>query len=187
MKKDILLIVNFWHFDYEKKSSRYRTMANVLCDGGYDVEVVSSTFRHQTKQHRDTATVLENKYKYKIICLECGKEYKENHKIMPHVAKAMGAIEKCRTEELGYHEDVCDECGYTKISYNSCRNRHCPKCQSIAREKWIYNREFDLLNVKYFLLPLPFLSLSLLYLLELIFHFLLLTLLYLLQQVLIRQ
>ena len=69
---------------------------------------------------------------------------------MPHVAKAVRAIEKCRTEELGYHEDVCDECGYTKISYNSCRNRHCPKCQSIAREKWIYNREFDLLNVKYF-------------------------------------
>ena len=62
----------------------------------------------------------------------------------------MGAIEKCRTAELGYHEDVCDECGYKKISYNSCRNRHCPKCQSIAREKWIYNREYDLLNVKYF-------------------------------------
>lgn len=77
MKKDILLIVNFWHFDYEKKSSRYRTMANVLCDGGYDVEVVSSTFRHQTKQHRDTATVLENKYKYKITLLhEPG--YKKN-------------------------------------------------------------------------------------------------------------
>lgn len=79
-----------------------------------------------------------------------GKKYRENHKMLPHVAKAMGAIEKCRTAELGYHEDVCDKCGYTKISYNSCRDRHCPKCQSIAREKWIYNREFDLLNVKYF-------------------------------------
>ena len=62
----------------------------------------------------------------------------------------MGAIEKCRTGELGAHIDVCDECGYEKISYNSCRDRHCPKCQSIAREKWIYNREYDLLNVKYF-------------------------------------
>lgn len=79
-----------------------------------------------------------------------GKEYKEGHKMMPHIIKAMEAIEKCRTAELGAHEDECDECGYKKISYNSCRNRHCPKCQSIAREKWIYNREYDLLNVKYF-------------------------------------
>ena len=92
----------------------------------------------------------KEKIEVQDIVKKYGKEYKENHKIMPHIAKAMGAIEKCRTEELGYHEDVCDECGYTKISYNSCRNRHCPKCQSIAREKWIYNREFDLLNVKYF-------------------------------------
>lgn len=84
------------------------------------------------------------------IIQKYGKEYKEKHKMMPHVAKAMGAIEKCRTKELGYHEDKCDECGYTKISYNSCRNRHCPKCQSIAREKWIYNRECEIINEKYF-------------------------------------
>ena len=79
-----------------------------------------------------------------------GESYREKHKLMPYKLKTMNAIEKCRTKQLGYHKDVCDECGYEKISYNSCRNRHCPKCQSIAREKWIYNREFDLLNVKYF-------------------------------------
>ena len=79
-----------------------------------------------------------------------GESYRRTHKMMPYKLKTMNAIEKCRTEELGYHKDICDECGYEKISYNSCRNRHCPKCQSIAREKWIYNREFDLLNVKYF-------------------------------------
>ena len=79
-----------------------------------------------------------------------GEEFKKNHKLMPYKLRAMNAIEKCRTAELGAHIDVCDECGYEKISYNSCRNRHCPKCQSIAREKWIYNREYDLLNVKYF-------------------------------------
>ena len=84
------------------------------------------------------------------IIKKYGKEYKEKHKMLPHVAKAMGAIEKCRTAELGAHIDICDNCGYEKISYNSCRDRHCPKCQSIAREKWIYNREYDLLNVKYF-------------------------------------
>ena len=84
------------------------------------------------------------------IIKKYGEEYKEKHKMLPYIEKTMKAIEKCRTAELGYHEDVCDECGYTKISYNSCRNRHCPKCQSIAREKWIYNRERELLNVKYF-------------------------------------
>lgn len=84
------------------------------------------------------------------IIKKYGKEYKEKHKIMPHIAKAMGAIEKCRTAELGGHIEVCDNCGHEKISYNSCRNRHCPKCQSIAREKWIYKREQELLNVKYF-------------------------------------
>ncbi len=84
------------------------------------------------------------------IMIKYGKLYKEEHKLMPHIQKAMNAIAKCRTGELGAHEDVCDECGFTKISYNSCRNRHCPKCQSIAREKWIYDREFEILNVKYF-------------------------------------
>ena len=79
-----------------------------------------------------------------------GERYRETNKLMPYKLKVMNAIEKCRTEQLGYHKEICDECGNEKISYNSCRNRHCPKCQSIAREKWIYNREFDLLNVKYF-------------------------------------
>lgn len=79
-----------------------------------------------------------------------GEEYRKKNKMIPYKLKTMSAIEKCRTEKLGYHKEVCDECGYEKISYNSCRNRHCQKCQSVAREKWIYNREYDLLNVKYF-------------------------------------
>ena len=84
------------------------------------------------------------------IFREYGEEYRRNHKMQNHIIKAMKAIERCRTAELGAHEDVCDNCGYIKISYNSCRNRHCPKCQSIAREKWIYKREQEILNVKYF-------------------------------------
>ncbi len=84
------------------------------------------------------------------IIREYGKEYKEKHKLKPHVLKAMEHIEKCRTAEMGAHEDVCDNCGYVKISYNSCRDRHCPKCQSVAREKWIHKQEQELLNVKYF-------------------------------------
>lgn len=64
--------------------------------------------------------------------------------------RAMRAIEICRTAELGGHVDRCDRCGHERISYNSCRNRHCPKCQRLAKEKWISARKKDLLPVKYF-------------------------------------
>ena len=84
------------------------------------------------------------------ILEQYGKQYKEKHNLPIYVKKTLNAIEKCRTAELGAHEDVCDHCGHKKISYNSCRNRHCPKCQLSAKEKWIYNQKFNVLNVKYF-------------------------------------
>jgi len=62
----------------------------------------------------------------------------------------MNLIENCRTSALGSHILQCDNCGYKKISYNSCRNRHCPKCQSVVREKWIAARESELLPVAYY-------------------------------------
>ena len=68
----------------------------------------------------------------------------------PHVQKAIRAIINCRTSVLGGHTDVCDECGYTHVSYNSCRNRHCPKCQALAKERWIMARQKELLPVPYF-------------------------------------
>lgn len=64
--------------------------------------------------------------------------------------RAMRAIEICRTSELGGHIDECDNCGKICISYNSCRNRHCPKCQSLPTEKWLIDRKNDLLPIKYF-------------------------------------
>lgn len=64
--------------------------------------------------------------------------------------RVMGAIEACRTPRLGGHVDVCDDCGTTRISYNSCRNRHCPKCQGAARREWVAARVADLLPVPYF-------------------------------------
>jgi hypothetical protein len=64
--------------------------------------------------------------------------------------KVLRAIERCRTAALGGHRDQCVRCGYQAISYNSCRNRHCPKCQTNAREKWLRAREQELLPVSYF-------------------------------------
>jgi hypothetical protein len=63
--------------------------------------------------------------------------------------KVLRAIARCRTASLGGHRDQCPRCGYRTISYNSCRDRHCPKCQSGARDKWIMARQSELLPVAY--------------------------------------
>jgi len=64
--------------------------------------------------------------------------------------RTLDAIKRCRTASLGGHIDQCTACGHLRISYNSCRNRHCPKCQNVQREKWIMAREEELLPVTYF-------------------------------------
>ena len=64
--------------------------------------------------------------------------------------RTLDAVRRCRTASLGSHIDGCASCGHLRISYNSCRNRHCPKCQSNEREKWIQAREAELLPVPYF-------------------------------------
>jgi len=66
--------------------------------------------------------------------------------------KVMSAIERCRTVALGGHVARCENaaCGHTLISYNSCRNRHCPKCQAAASRRWLADREAELLPVPYF-------------------------------------
>ena len=64
--------------------------------------------------------------------------------------KVLNAILRCRTAALGGHRDQCTRCGYQTISYNSCRNRHCPKCQTNAREKWLAARQQELLPVTYY-------------------------------------
>jgi Putative transposase/Transposase zinc-binding domain len=64
--------------------------------------------------------------------------------------KVMSAIETCRTAALGGHVEGCDDCGHLRVAYNSCRNRHCPKCQGAAARTWLAEREADLLPVGYF-------------------------------------
>ena len=63
--------------------------------------------------------------------------------------KVLVAIERCRTAALGGHVDECSRCGHRAISYNSCRNRHCPKCQSNARDRWLNARRSELLATPY--------------------------------------
>lgn len=64
--------------------------------------------------------------------------------------RTLSAVKKCRTADLGGHVDACTSCGTLRVSYNSCRNRHCPKCQGNKREEWIAARENELLPVPYF-------------------------------------
>lgn len=80
-----------------------------------------------------------------------GEEYKNHYPLSVEQRKAMADITRCRTATLGGHVDVCDQdCGFTRISYNSCRNRHCPKCQSLSQAKWLQNRKQRLLPTHYF-------------------------------------
>ena len=76
--------------------------------------------------------------------------FEQKHQPLRHHLQVLDAIANCRTAALGGHAEGCDSCGHIRISYNSCRNRHCPKCQGTQREKWIEARQQKLLPVKYF-------------------------------------
>ena len=84
------------------------------------------------------------------ILQEFCEEYISRHSLPLHQFKAIQALVRCRTGALGGHMEECDECGHVAISYNSCRNRHCPKCQKLSSERWIQRRKEQLLPVQYF-------------------------------------
>ena len=79
-----------------------------------------------------------------------GYEFRLTPTLSPEQRRVMRAIEQCRTARLGGHVEQCDACGHQRIAYNSCRNRHCPKCQSLAKARWLQARLADLLPVEYF-------------------------------------
>ncbi len=79
-----------------------------------------------------------------------GECFQEEYNPNSYIQRTLHAIQHCRTSELGGHIDKCDKCGHIRISYNSCRNRHCPKCQNTRREEWVADRKNDLLPVPYF-------------------------------------
>jgi len=78
-----------------------------------------------------------------------GPRYREQHNLPFHQLRLMHDIESCRTAVLGGHVERCDHCAEERISYNSCCNRHCPKCQSAARTKWVESRKGELLPIEY--------------------------------------
>jgi len=81
-----------------------------------------------------------------------GPAYRQQHagSLSRGQRRVMSAIELCRTAALGGHLEQCDSCGHQRPAYDSCRNRHCPKCQSLARAKWLQDRQAELLPVEYF-------------------------------------
>jgi len=79
-----------------------------------------------------------------------GDDYRRSHTVSYEQLKAMHHIEICRTAKLGGHIEQCNRCGFEQIAYNSCRDRHCPKCQTLKKEQWLNDRKAELLPCGYF-------------------------------------
>jgi len=77
-------------------------------------------------------------------------DYRRSHAVSYQQLKVMHHIQICRTAKLGGHLEQCDQCGFEQIAYNSCRDRHCPKCQTLTKEKWLNDRKAELLGCSYF-------------------------------------
>ena len=86
------------------------------------------------------------------IFRQAGPGYRQHHAdaLSRGQRRVMSAIERCRTAALGGHVEQCDSCGHLRVAFNSCRNRHCPKCQSLVRAQWLEDRQADLIPVDYF-------------------------------------
>ena len=100
--------------------------------------------------HTQTKSIKHNK----LDKIELADIFRKYQHLLPYASdeawKVINAITSCRTWKLGYHVYRCDNCHHEEIVYNSCRNRHCPKCQSLAKAKWILQRDSELLPVSYF-------------------------------------
>jgi hypothetical protein len=94
----------------------------------------------------DAASELEVAHVFRLY----GQQYRADHPLPRQPLRVMRAIETCRTPALGGHVYQCEQCGELHIVYNSCRNRHCPKCQSLDKARWLEQRREELLPVPYF-------------------------------------
>jgi len=94
--------------------------------------------------------MLNNQYELSDVVKKFGNSFLKTNSLSPQQTKVLYNIIKCRTAELGGHEDACDTCGQVHYSYNSCGDRHCPKCQHAKQTKWIEKLQADALPVKHY-------------------------------------
>lgn len=94
--------------------------------------------------------VNKDRIRLQEIFIRSGEEFRSNHVLSPVQMKAMRAIEQCRTAEMGSHSYRCENCGHVEVVYNSCRNRHCPRCQWIKQQIWVDHVKSQLLPIRYF-------------------------------------
>jgi Putative transposase/Transposase zinc-binding domain len=97
-----------------------------------------------------TATVRRPSLEVADVVRAYACDYRARHPLSPQQAKVLRCLAACRTAALGGHVEACAQCGYARISYNSCRDRHCPKCQGVERAAWLQTRLERLLPVPYF-------------------------------------
>ena len=100
--------------------------------------------------NENIASIKKPSFEVADILREYIGQYQEAFPLFPEHYKIVHNLLSCRTAELGGHIEKCDHCGTERISYNSCRNRHCPKCQNMPREKWLNARKAELLPVSYY-------------------------------------
>ena len=79
-----------------------------------------------------------------------GDTYRQTHRVSPAQHQVLDALVACRTAQLGGHAECCPQCGFARYAYSSCRNRHCPKCQTLTKARWLEDRTAELLPVPYF-------------------------------------
>jgi len=105
-----------------------------------------------SSQTEVAAKAVNRKPRYEVadIFRAFSEEYCKKHNLPLSHLKVMHAIQVCRTAALGGHKERCESCGFERNAYNSCRNRHCPKCQALTKAKWLERRKAELLPVKYF-------------------------------------
>jgi predicted Zn-ribbon and HTH transcriptional regulator len=84
------------------------------------------------------------------IFRRCGDDFASRHNLSDHTRTVIAHIRRCRTEEMGSRVQTCDHCHYTQMFYNSCRDRNCPQCQSLAKERWILEKKAEVFPFQYF-------------------------------------
>jgi len=97
-----------------------------------------------------TAHKIKEQVELADIFRRCADDYRRSHAVTYQQLKVMHHIQICRSAQLGGHVEQCDQCAFEKIAYNSCRDRHCPKCQTLTKEQWLNDRKAELLGCSYF-------------------------------------